>query len=230
MSRLLGGRKTHATSRSATRNRSTDLSPWPCRQLACLCAHAYTDTNEEPTMTLLSSKIERPPTRTLSGTAWMPAKHCSYLHNTPPPPFNPPQAPRPQVVVAATCTFFGAGCRSHHPSRRPPGRAEWVVGHVPGPFGIYMPNGLAVSLGAGRQPVTTVLPRGDDPPGTPRKGVTCCRSRSRTPRAARPRPSPGRTRSYPVRRRPPAGRPRTWRRRSARPGCSGTPACRYRPG
>src|SRR3984957_8174052 len=92
MSRLLGGRKTHATSRSATRNRSTDLSPWPCRQLACLCAHAYTDTNEEPTMTLLSSKIERPPTRTLSGTAWMPAKHCSYLHNTPPPPFTPPPA------------------------------------------------------------------------------------------------------------------------------------------
>src|ERR1700722_8063753 len=104
MSRLLGGRKTHATSRSATRNRSTDLSPWPCRQLACLCAHAYTDTNEEPTMTLLSSKIERPPTRTLSGTAWMPAKHCSYLHNTPPPPFNPP----PQAQTA------GGGCGNVH--------------------------------------------------------------------------------------------------------------------
>jgi hypothetical protein len=218
MSRLLGGRKTHATSRSATRNRSTDLSPWPCRQLACLCAHAYTDTNEEPTMTLLSSKIERPPTRTLSGTAWMPAKHCSYLHNTPPPPFNPPpQAPGPQVVVAATCTFFGAGCHNHtHPGARRGGRGGWW-GHVAGSFGIYMPNGLAVSLGAGRQPVTS-------------EGLTCCRSRSRTPRAARPRPSPGRTRSYPVRRRPPAGRPTTWRRRSARPGCSGTPACRYRPG
>ena len=60
--------------------------------------------------------------------------------------------------------------------------------------------------------------------------VTGCRSRSRTPPAGRPRRNPGRRRSSPARRRHPAGRPMSGRRRSARPGCSGTPACRYRPG
>jgi hypothetical protein len=57
-----------ATSRSATRNRSRprsdDLGPSPIRlarrQLACICGHAYMDTEEEPTMTQPSSKIERP--------------------------------------------------------------------------------------------------------------------------------------------------------------------------
>ena len=34
---------------------------WYGRQLACLCAHAYTDTIEKPTMSQPSSKIERPP-------------------------------------------------------------------------------------------------------------------------------------------------------------------------
>ena len=72
-------------------------------------------------------------------------------------------------------------------------------------------------LTAGRQPVTGLV-------------LTCCRSRSRTPRAARPRRSPDRTRSRQDRCRNPAGRPRTWHPRSARPGCSGTRACRCRPG
>src|SRR5580704_16437125 len=92
MSRLLGGRETHATSRSATRNRSTDLGPWPCRPLACLRAHADMDTNEEPTMTLLTSKIERPLTQPPPGTAWMPAPHCSYVVNMAAAPFNPARA------------------------------------------------------------------------------------------------------------------------------------------
>ena len=72
-------------------------------------------------------------------------------------------------------------------------------------------------LGAGRQPVTGLL-------------TTCCRSRSRTPPAGRPRRSPGRTRRTRARRRSRAGRPTCGRRRSARPGCSCTPACRCRPG
>src|ERR1700756_2486502 len=65
-----GREETQATSRPAIRNRSADLrSPvqfdWYGRQLACLCAHAYTDTIEKLTMPLLSSKIERPPPRSL---------------------------------------------------------------------------------------------------------------------------------------------------------------------
>ena len=60
---------------------------WHGRQLACLCAHAYTDTKEELTMPLLSSKIERPPHLILSGARGCP--HYSYCCNTPPPPFNP---------------------------------------------------------------------------------------------------------------------------------------------
>src|SRR2546430_16352518 len=57
-----GRKEAHATSRPATRNRFADLrSPaqfnWYGRQLACLCAHADTDTKEELTMPLLSSKI-----------------------------------------------------------------------------------------------------------------------------------------------------------------------------
>jgi hypothetical protein len=60
--------------------------------------------------------------------------------------------------------------------------------------------------------------------------ITCCTSRSRTPPAARPRRNPGRRRSSPTRRSCRAGRPTSGRRRSARPGCSGTPAYRCRPG
>ena len=81
------------------------------------------------------------------------------------------------------------------------------------------------------------IPRRERRPAASRPGaslwcavVTCCRSRSRTPPAGRPRRSPGRRRSSPPRCRRPAGRPRTGRRRWARPGCSGRPACRYRPG
>src|SRR5271169_1397947 len=67
MSRLLGERKPTLPAGQPPGTRSTDLGPWPCRQLACLRAHAYMDTNDEPTMTQLSSKIERPLTRTPSG-------------------------------------------------------------------------------------------------------------------------------------------------------------------
>ena len=45
------------------------VSPWPGHQLACVRAHANTDTDEELTMTQLSSKIEPPPTPPLPGPA-----------------------------------------------------------------------------------------------------------------------------------------------------------------
>src|SRR6266567_4633157 len=62
---LLGGKKPTlpAGQPSGTDPRTFSPRPssnWYGRQLACLCAHAYTDTKEEPTMPLLSSKIELP--------------------------------------------------------------------------------------------------------------------------------------------------------------------------
>ena len=69
------------------------VRPWAGHQLACLCAHANTDTNEEPTMTQLSSKIEPPPGPVPRG-AWMPVTHCSHLLNNPPPAFNPARGQR----------------------------------------------------------------------------------------------------------------------------------------
>ena len=115
--------------------------------------------------------------------------------------------PRPRRLIPR-----GAG--APHPDRF--GGGEVRAGERAG-RSVYRPNGLAVSFRR-RQPVTVV------------GFATGCRSRSRTPPAARPRRNPGRRRSSPTRRSCRAGRPTSGRRRSARPGCSGTPACRYRPG
>src|SRR4029077_14200028 len=122
-----GREEAHATSQPAIRNRSADFSPrpsstWYGRQLACLCAHAYTDTKEEPTMPLLSSKIELPLTLSPRGERGCPP--YSYT-STPLPPRSFPRA------------AAGGG-----PGAQAGGR--WG-GHAPGPFGINMPNGLAVS-------------------------------------------------------------------------------------
>ena len=88
MSRLLGGRKPRYQPVSHQDPDPETVSPWPGRQLACLCVHAYTDTNEKPTMTLLSSKIEPTPPKS-PWDRWLLAFHCSYFHNASPPPFNP---------------------------------------------------------------------------------------------------------------------------------------------
>jgi hypothetical protein len=50
-------------------------------------------------MTQLSSKIEPPPDPVPRGT-WMLVLHCSYIHNTPPTPFNPAQPARLLGLVA----------------------------------------------------------------------------------------------------------------------------------
>jgi hypothetical protein len=106
-------------------------------------------------------------------------------------------------------------------ARRGPGRGDRRgsrgAGGGYGTRSVDMPNGLAVSV---------------EPTASPLRGgrVTGCTNRSRTPRAARRRPNPARTGRSQARRRSRAGRPTSGRRRSARPGCSGRPACRYRPG
>jgi len=204
-----GRKETHTTSRSAALNRSTDLSPWPCRQLACLRAHAYTDTNEEPTTRHSSSKIGHPTTQSPSGTRMEARTALLVLRSTPRPRRLIPSCKGESVAHRARKNVFGG-----HRLRSGGGGLGRGLGE--GSFRIIQ-NELAVSLRAGRQPVTGLA-------------LTCCRSRSRTPQAARPRPSPDRTHSRQDRCRYPAGRPRTWHPRSARPGCSGTRACRCRPG
>jgi hypothetical protein len=209
-----GRKETHTTSRSAALNRSTDLSPWPCRQLACLRAHAYTDTNEEPTTRHSSSKIGHPTTQSPSGTRMEARTAFARTQiNAPPRPFNPG---RQRGVGGPPCTQERVQGPTDSVQEGAPGAGGVGRGLGAGSFRLIQ-NGLAVSLGAGRQPVTGLA-------------LTCCRSRSRTPQAARPRPSPDRTHSRPDRCRYPAGRPRTWHPRSARPGCSGTRACPCRPG
>src|SRR6516162_5247615 len=89
---LLGGRKPTlpAGQPPGTDPRTFEPSAqftWYGRQLACLCAHAYTDTIEKPTMSQPSSKIERPPSLSPRGRRGCPFR--SYCCNTPPPPFNP---------------------------------------------------------------------------------------------------------------------------------------------
>ena len=105
--------------------------------------------------------------------------YCSYLHNTPPPPFNPAHgsmahwsgksvtdgpstpgvrgAPGQEPGSAGRRRSRGAG-RGRSRGRRGGGGEEGGTGKQGthgGSFGIYRPNGLAVSLGAGRQPVTS---------------------------------------------------------------------------
>jgi hypothetical protein len=148
-----GREETQATSRPAIRNRSADLrSPvqfdWYGRQLACLCAHAYTDTIEELTMPLLSSKIERPPPQSLGES--VDARITRICCNTPPPPFNP----APPGSASRLGRWHIGPVRACPTAHRPMwGRRVGVgVGTRPG-RSVYMPNGLAVSFRR-RQPVT----------------------------------------------------------------------------
>jgi len=102
-----GRKETHTTSRSAALNRSTDLSPWPCRQLACLRAHAYTDTNEEPTTRHSSSKIGHPTTQSPSGTRMEARTALLVLRSTPRPRRLIPSCKGESVAHRARKNVFG---------------------------------------------------------------------------------------------------------------------------
>ena len=153
VSRLLGGRKPVLP---AGRPPGT-VSPWPGHQLACVCAHANTDTDEEPTMTQLSSKIEPPPDPVPRG-AWMLVPHCSHYSNTEPAPFNPGARKRDRA---------GAGGRDGAGRRR--------AGHgsgYHGPFRIKTEHGLAARCAAAASPLRALLAPGGPTPLTPPKSLS----------------------------------------------------------
>ena len=111
MSRLLGERKPTLPAGQPSGPDPETVSPWPGCQLACLRAHADTDTNEEPTMAQLSSKIERPLPGPPEGS-----RGCSHHIARP----NPTRSPRRLIPGSRSAS----GPNGMKPGFSTPGRHE----------------------------------------------------------------------------------------------------------